>query len=949
MKRTALCILVCLSAFTVGTVLADPPAQFDLRNVGGQNYVTSVKSQTGGTCWTHGAMAAMEGNLLMTGNWAAAGEVGEPNLAEYHLDWWNGFNKHYNGDLDPPTGNGLDVHEGGDYMVTTAYLGRGEGAVRDIDGQSYSNPPERSLPSYHYYYPRDVEWYVAGANLERINLIKEKVMAYGVMGTCMCYDAAFMVNYIHYQPPENTMDPNHAIAIIGWDDNKVTQAPEVGAWLCKNSWGSSWGLDGYFWISYYDKHCCQQPQMGAVSFQGVEFMRYGNIYHHDYHGWRDTKSDCEEAFNAFVAEGGGQGRESVQAVSFFTAIDSVYFTAKIYDRFEGGQLLDELATKSGFFDFRGLHTVDLDQPVGLTRGDDFYVYLDLSGGGQPYDRTSDVPVLLGASYDVIVKSTAHPGESYYESGGEWLDLYYWENPPWDSTANFCIKALTTEVPYLGFSFPDSLPELLSPGGGTRVRVEVYGIAGNPEPGTGMLYYNDGSGWMSEPMQVVSPNIYDAVFPGFDCAVDVQYYFTAETDQGEVVKNPLQAPEETYSALSATNLVTVFEDDFEDDQGWTVQNDPSLTAGAWERGVPIGGGERGDPPDDYDGSGKCYVTENGPGDTDVDGGPTMLISPTFDATGGEEVFIKYARWFYNDDNDIDRLDVHVSNDDGSNWVLVESVPDTAGWIYTGFKVSDFVTATERMKVRFSATDNPNNSVTEAGVDAFKVVLVECEELPIVSIDLIPDSPPIVVPPGGSFTYTGVVTNNTSTSQRTDIWVMVTLPNGNPYGPVKKYDNVRFGPNQVRTRTDIRQKVSSLAPPGDYLYTAYCGDYPSNIISHDSFEFTVTSEEGQPGVEWTLYGWFDDEKGLLPERTELFGNYPNPFNLSTTLSYALAEDGKVSLEVYNLLGRKVATVVNEHQTAGYKLVRWDASDCASGVYFYRLSAGDFQQTERMMLLK
>ena len=89
--------------------------------------------------------------------------------------------------------------------------------------------------------------------------------------------------------------------------------------------------------------------------------------------------------------------------------------------------------------------------------------------------------------------------------------------------------------------------------------------------------------------------------------------------------------------------------------------------------------------------------------------------------------------------------------------------------------------------------------------------------------------------------------------------------------------------------------------------------------------------------------------IPDEYELVGNYPNPFNPTTKISYQLPNKAQVTLKIYDLLGREVAILVNEEKQAGKYEVEFDASSLSSGVYLYRISINDFVKTMKMMVVK
>ncbi|MCP4634798.1 MAG: T9SS type A sorting domain-containing protein [candidate division Zixibacteria bacterium] len=240
--------------------------------------------------------------------------------------------------------------------------------------------------------------------------------------------------------------------------------------------------------------------------------------------------------------------------------------------------------------------------------------------------------------------------------------------------------------------------------------------------------------------------------------------------------------------------------------------------------------------------------------------------------------------------------------------------------------------------------------EEGIRTTEISEYYVTETKDLSINTIPINPPIDILPGESFRFVGILSNNTPDSKIADIWLMIDVPGYGHYGPVEQFNNVPLAPYEV-TYGYLTQYVPVSAPIGVYDYIAYYGVYPDFIADSASFQFYVSGYSmGKGNDDWTVSGWFENYPlAELPTEFSVSNNYPNPFNARTTISYSLPYASNVKMEVYNLLGQKVSTLVDDFIPAGNHQVSWDASKFSSGIYLYKTTSGSFNAVNKMVLVK
>ena len=150
----------------------------------------------------------------------------------------------------------------------------------------------------------------------------------------------------------------------------------------------------------------------------------------------------------------------------------------------------------------------------------------------------------------------------------------------------------------------------------------------------------------------------------------------------------------------------------------------------------------------------------------------------------------------------------------------------------------------------------------------------------------------------------------------------------------------------------QFVPATALPGNYSYNAHVRDHNTwQVLADDSFPFEKLAGDNTPShnLGWSLLGWDEPMIQTTPTEFSLQPNHPNPFNPTTTISFTLPQASHTNLLVYDLAGRQVVELMNKFLEAGEYNFTFDGTNLASGIYIAKLQTGEYQASQKMVLLK
>ena len=442
--------------------LATNPVSYDLRPE-----MPAVRDQDPfGTCWTFSAMAAAESNLIHE---KVILTKDSADLSEWYLAYY-GYNDESN-ELPAFTyPSSLEYYNaGGDDWRSAAILTRGTGF---LEGSSAAYPasaaaayaPDVQARKYklnNVLYLGNLGEREVRLKDARINTVKEAIMEYGAVsiGIYQGSDESYLNPTTKaYYIGTTEKSPNHAVTIVGWDDDYATsnfnaspRPTENGAWIVRNSWGSSWGASGHYYVSY------QEGSLNdGVVYDTVAAPDKEKIYQYDPLGLcrfvTYESADPVWFANIFTAS----RNEKINSVSFYTSHANSTCTVKIYKDCgsdpTGGALA---AQKSVTVAAPGYNTVELDEEIDVLKNRKFSVVVSVAlpeptsssrnnAGGSASRTTVLSSPAIPVEYpitDYSEKADASAGQSFISSDGiEWKDL---TEESGYGNANVCIKAFGT--------------------------------------------------------------------------------------------------------------------------------------------------------------------------------------------------------------------------------------------------------------------------------------------------------------------------------------------------------------------------------------------------------------------------------------------------------------------------------------------------------------------------